>query len=52
MNSARNIIDGDLLGRFLSLSVTEQIDLSRKIGVSREELLDDFMDVSRATNVF
>lgn len=52
MNAARNIIDGDLLSRFASLSVTEQIDMSRKIGIGRDELLDDLMDIDRATNLF
>ena len=51
-NAAKNIIDGDLLERFNGLSFTEQTDLSRKIGVTREALLDDMMDVSRTKNLF
>lgn len=51
-NAAKNIIDGDLLERFTGLSFTEQADLSRKIGVTREALLDDMMDVTRTTNLF
>ena len=33
-------------------SINEQIDMSRKIGIPRDEILNDFMDLSRATNVF
>jgi len=51
-NAAKNIIDGDLLERFNGLSFTEQTDLSRKIGVTREALLDDMMDVQRTKNLF
>ena len=33
-------------------SINEQIDMSRKIGIPRDEILNDFMDLYRATNVF
>ena len=33
-------------------SITEQIDMSRKIGISRDEILNDFMDCQRAINIF
>lgn len=52
VNPAKNIIDGDLITRFHYLSITEQIDMSRKIGIQREEILNDLMDTYRATNIF
>lgn len=51
-NPARSVIDGDLVWNFLSLSITEKTEVSKKIGTKVEELVEDLTDIHKLTNHF
>ncbi|XP_070574061.1 cleavage and polyadenylation specificity factor subunit 1-like [Ptychodera flava] len=51
-NPLKNILDGDLLWKYTSLSVQEKSDLAKKIGTSVDQILNDLMDVERYTAHF
>ncbi|CAK8674598.1 unnamed protein product [Clavelina lepadiformis] len=51
INPMKNILDGDLLWKFKNLSHLERHELSKKIGTTPEQILDDLMDIYRATCV-
>ncbi|KAJ8041183.1 Cleavage and polyadenylation specificity factor subunit 1 [Holothuria leucospilota] len=51
-NPHRNIIDGDLIWRFTTLSITERNELAKRIGTNADQILDDLMDIERVTMHF
>ncbi|XP_057671339.1 cleavage and polyadenylation specificity factor subunit 1 [Diorhabda carinulata] len=51
-NPARSVIDGDLVWNFLNLSITEKLEVSKKIGTKVEELVEDLTDIHKLTNHF
>jgi len=51
-NPARSIIDGELVWNFLQLSITEKIEVSKKIGTKLDELHEDLADIHKLTNHF
>nr|CAH7722934.1 unnamed protein product [Callosobruchus chinensis] len=51
-NPSKSVIDGDLVWSFLQLSITEKIEVSKKIGTKIEELMDDLSDIQKLTNHF
>ncbi|XP_066151445.1 cleavage and polyadenylation specificity factor subunit 1-like [Euwallacea fornicatus] len=51
-NPARSIIDGELVWNFMQLSITEKIEVSKKIGTKLDELQDDLSDIQKLTNHF
>ena len=48
----KNVLDGELLWKFLQLGLVEQKDLARQIGTTPEQIVDDFLSVELATDVF
>uniref|UniRef100_H2YEY3 Cleavage/polyadenylation specificity factor A subunit C-terminal domain-containing protein n=1 Tax=Ciona savignyi TaxID=51511 RepID=H2YEY3_CIOSA len=50
-NPMKNMLDGDLVWKFNSLSHLERHELCKKIGTSPEQILNDLMDIHRATSV-
>lgn len=48
-NPQKNILDGDLLWKYLHLSMMEKIEIAKRIGTSLEQLTDDLMDIDRLT---
>eukprot|EP00058_Branchiostoma_floridae_P027042 XP_002612533.1 hypothetical protein BRAFLDRAFT_120973 [Branchiostoma floridae] len=52
INACRNILDGELLWKFLHLSVVERSELARKIGTSPETITEDLMDIDRLSAHF
>lgn len=52
VNPCRGIIDGDIISRFLSLSVKERNELTKKIGISTEKILADIQIVQESTMYF
>uniref|UniRef100_A0A915L1Q3 Cleavage/polyadenylation specificity factor A subunit C-terminal domain-containing protein n=1 Tax=Romanomermis culicivorax TaxID=13658 RepID=A0A915L1Q3_ROMCU len=48
MNAQKNILDGDLLTEYLRLSATERYEIAKRIGTTREQLLDDLLEISRS----
>ncbi|XP_071821020.1 cleavage and polyadenylation specificity factor subunit 1-like isoform X2 [Apostichopus japonicus] len=51
-NPHRNIIDGDLIWRYTTLSITERNELAKRIGTNADQILDDLMDIERVTMHF
>ncbi|TRZ10087.1 hypothetical protein HGM15179_017021 [Zosterops borbonicus] len=51
-NAVRNVLDGELLGRFLYLSAMERGELAKKIGTTPEIILDDLLEIDRVTAHF
>lgn len=51
-NSARNILDGELLAKYLYLSTMERSELAKKIGTTQDIILDDLLDIDRVTAHF
>ncbi|XP_032557000.1 cleavage and polyadenylation specificity factor subunit 1 [Chiroxiphia lanceolata] len=51
-NAVRNVLDGELLGRFLYLSAMERGELAKKIGTTPDIILDDLLEIDRVTAHF
>ncbi|CAG9764667.1 unnamed protein product [Ceutorhynchus assimilis] len=51
-NPTRGIIDGELVWNFIQLSITEKIEISKKIGTKLDELQEDLNDIQKLTNHF
>nr|XP_033788937.1 cleavage and polyadenylation specificity factor subunit 1 [Geotrypetes seraphini] len=51
-NAVRNILDGELLNRFLYLSTMERSELAKKIGTTSDIILDDLLEIERVTAHF
>uniref|UniRef100_A0A8U8AYP0 Cleavage and polyadenylation specificity factor subunit 1 n=1 Tax=Geospiza parvula TaxID=87175 RepID=A0A8U8AYP0_GEOPR len=51
-NAVRNVLDGELLGRYLYLSAMERAELAKKIGTTPEIILDDLLEIDRVTAHF
>lgn len=51
-NPARGIIDGELVWSFLNLSISEKLEVSKKIGTKIDEILDDISDLQKLTSHF
>ncbi|XP_062342830.1 cleavage and polyadenylation specificity factor subunit 1 [Osmerus eperlanus] len=51
-NAVRNILDGELLNKYLYLSTMERSELAKKIGTTSDIILDDLLDVDRVTAHF
>lgn len=52
MNPTRSVVDGDLVWKFLHLSIPEKLEVSKKIGTKVEELVEDLSDIHKLTNHF
>ncbi|CAB1350960.1 unnamed protein product [Coregonus sp. 'balchen'] len=46
-NAVRNILDGELLNKYLYLSTMERSELAKKIGTTSDIILDDLLEVDR-----
>ncbi|XP_062460941.1 cleavage and polyadenylation specificity factor subunit 1-like, partial [Pezoporus occidentalis] len=51
-NAVRNVLDGELLARFLQLSAMERGEVAKKIGTTPEMILDDLLEIDRVTAHF
>ncbi|KAM6958697.1 cleavage and polyadenylation specificity factor subunit 1 [Aplochiton taeniatus] len=51
-NAVRNILDGELLNKYLYLSAMERSELAKKIGTTADIILDDLLEVDRVTAHF
>uniref|UniRef100_A0A671SUX3 Cleavage and polyadenylation specificity factor subunit 1 n=1 Tax=Sinocyclocheilus anshuiensis TaxID=1608454 RepID=A0A671SUX3_9TELE len=51
-NAVRNILDGELLNKYLYLSTMERSELAKKIGTTADIILDDLLEVERVTAHF
>lgn len=51
-NAVRNVLDGELLQRFLYLSTMERAELAKKIGTTPDIILEDLLEIDRVTAHF
>lgn len=51
-NAVRNVLDGELLNRYLYLSTMERSELAKKIGTTPDIILDDLLETDRVTAHF
>ncbi|KAM6125776.1 LOW QUALITY PROTEIN: cleavage and polyadenylation specificity factor subunit 1 [Pterocles gutturalis] len=51
-NAVRNVLDGELLGRYLHLSAMERGELAKKIGTTPDIISDDLLEIDRVTAHF
>lgn len=51
-NAVKNILDGELLNKYLYLSTMERSELAKKIGTTPDILLDDLLEIERVTAHF
>ncbi|KAM9494818.1 cleavage and polyadenylation specificity factor subunit 1 isoform 2-T2 [Clarias gariepinus] len=51
-NAVRNILDGELLNKYLYLSTMERSELAKKIGTTADIILEDLLDMDRVTAHF
>lgn len=51
-NAVRNILDGELLAKYLYLSTMERSELAKKIGTTQDIILDDLLEIDRVTAHF
>ncbi|MCJ8745996.1 hypothetical protein PDJAM_G00136680 [Pangasius djambal] len=51
-NAVRNILDGELLNKYLYLSTMERSELAKKIGTTADIILEDLLEMDRVTGHF
>ncbi|XP_053203071.1 cleavage and polyadenylation specificity factor subunit 1-like [Panonychus citri] len=51
-NPCKNVLDGDLLYRFLNLSTIEKAELCRKISSTPDQIIDDLSEIDLITGHF
>ncbi|XP_067281871.1 cleavage and polyadenylation specificity factor subunit 1 [Pseudorasbora parva] len=51
-NAVKNILDGELLNKYLYLSTMERSELAKKIGTTPDIILDDLLEIDRVTAHF
>ncbi|XP_028673862.1 cleavage and polyadenylation specificity factor subunit 1 [Erpetoichthys calabaricus] len=51
-NAVRNILDGELLNKYLYLSTMERSELAKKIGTTPDIILEDLLEIDRVTAHF
>ncbi|KAL8570429.1 hypothetical protein ACOMHN_034464 [Nucella lapillus] len=51
-NPHRLIVDGDLIWKFLHLSLNERTEVARRLGTGVEQIVDDLLEIDRVTAHF
>ncbi|CAL8295435.1 unnamed protein product [Merluccius merluccius] len=51
-NAVRNVLDGELLNKYLYLSTMERSELAKKIGTTQDIILEDLLEIDRVTAHF
>ncbi|KAK2836147.1 hypothetical protein Q7C36_014016 [Tachysurus vachellii] len=51
-NAVRNILDGELLNKYLYLSTMERSELAKKIGTTADIILEDLLEIDQVTAHF
>ncbi|XP_027198651.2 cleavage and polyadenylation specificity factor subunit 1 [Dermatophagoides pteronyssinus] len=52
MNPSKNILDGDLLYKYVHLSLNEKFEIAKKIGTSAKQIIDDLQEIHSITAHF
>lgn len=47
INPQKNILDGNLLWIYLNLSLPEKQDLAKRIGTTKDQIMDDILEIER-----
>ncbi|XP_014854007.1 PREDICTED: cleavage and polyadenylation specificity factor subunit 1 [Poecilia mexicana] len=51
-NAVRNVLDGELLSKYVYLSTMERSELAKKIGTTQDIIMDDLLEIDRVTAHF
>lgn len=51
-NTARGVVDGELVWQYLMLSYSERFEIAKKIGTKVEELIEDMFHIEMLTANF
>ena len=51
-NPQHNILDGDLVWKFLYLNLSERMELAKRIGTTADQVVEDLMEIDRVTAHF
>ena len=51
-NPLRQILDGQLIWKFLNLSLNERIEVARRLGTGVDMIVDDLMEIDRISAHF
>ncbi|KAK7115084.1 hypothetical protein V1264_001025 [Littorina saxatilis] len=51
-NPHRQILDGELIWKFLHLSLNERTEVARRLGTAVEQIVDDMLEIDRVTAHF
>ena len=51
-NPHRLIVDGELIWKFLHLSLNERTEVARRLGTAVEQIVDDLLEIDRVTAHF
>lgn len=51
-NSQHNLIDGDLVWKFLGMTLTEQATLAKRMGTTPDQIIEDLLEIDRITTHF
>ncbi|XP_075705549.1 cleavage and polyadenylation specificity factor subunit 1, partial [Rhinoderma darwinii] len=51
-NAVRNVLDGELLNRYLYMSTNDRSDVAKKIGTTTDIILDDLLEIEKVTSHF
>jgi len=51
-NAQHNLIDGDLVWKFLGLSLTDQATIAERMGSTTDQIIEDMLEIDRITTHF
>ena len=52
VNSQHNLIDGDLVWKYLSLTHSEQASVAKRMGTTPDQIAEDLLEIDRITTHF
>uniref|UniRef100_A0A914VZR8 Cleavage/polyadenylation specificity factor A subunit C-terminal domain-containing protein n=1 Tax=Plectus sambesii TaxID=2011161 RepID=A0A914VZR8_9BILA len=50
--SSRNIVDGDVVWEFVYLSAPEKLEIAKRLGTTKQQLMDDLIELERVSTHF
>ena len=51
-NSQHNLIDGDLVWKYLGLTQAEQTTIAKRMGTTPDQIIEDLLEIDRITTHF
>lgn len=52
LNSQHNLIDGDLVWKYLNLTHGEQSIVAKRMGTTPDQIIEDLLEIDRITTHF